>query len=88
MKLSKHVEDYIKFKNLRTQMAECKTPELKTLGDFDGDKFRFSKKLEEYVQYSNLKLQMDQLMTNFNSAVHGNEGIEGITDMEDIEIII
>ena len=88
MKLSKHVEDYIKFKNLRTQMAECKTTELKTLGDFDGDKFRFSKQLEEYVQYSNLKLQMDQLMTNFNSAFHGNEGIEGITDMEDIEIII
>ena len=47
MKLSKHVDDNIKLKNLRTQMAKCQTTKPKTLGDFDGDLFRFWKHLEE-----------------------------------------
>ena len=47
MKLSKHVDDNIKLKNLRTQMAKCQTTKPKTLGDFDGDSFKFSKQLEE-----------------------------------------
>ena len=49
MKLTKHVDDNIKFKNLSTQMAKCQTTEPKTLEDFDGDTFRFSKQLEGYV---------------------------------------
>ena len=61
------------------------------LGEFEVDEFRFSKQVEEYVMYSNLKVQMDQLMTNFQSALHRNEGIqviegtEVIQDMQDIE---
>ena len=41
----KHVDDHIKLKNLRTQMVKCRTTKPKTLGDFDGDSFKFSKQL-------------------------------------------
>ena len=45
MKLSNHVDDNIKLKNVRTQMAKCQTTKPKTLGDFDGDFDRDSKQL-------------------------------------------